>query len=136
MLPNKILQKAATLKFAKNTMCVHTCLAEIEAGNVGTIITKDLSRLGHNSSLTGLYINYTFPQHDVRYIAINDHFDSINTNNTGRYCHLFCQCDRCVRCLIQPFPVTRTDAAVPDNSSDRLYPRHPPLLCTFFLLSS
>lgn len=33
-------------------------LAEIEAGNVGTVITKDLSRLGRNSSLTGLYINY------------------------------------------------------------------------------
>ena len=57
-------------------------LAEIEAGNVGTVITKDLSRLGRNSSLTGLYINYTFPQNDVRYIAINDHFDSINPNST------------------------------------------------------
>ena len=27
MLPNKFLQKAATLKFAKSTMCVHTCIA-------------------------------------------------------------------------------------------------------------
>ena len=43
---------------------------------------EDLSRLGRNSSLTGLYINYTFPQNDVRYIAINDHFDSINPNST------------------------------------------------------
>lgn len=57
-------------------------LDEIEAGHVGTIITKDLSRLGRNSALTGLYINYTFPQNDVRYIAINDHFDSINPNST------------------------------------------------------
>ncbi len=57
-------------------------LSEIEAGRVGTVITKDLSRLGRNSSLTGLYINYTFPQNDVRYIAINDHFDSINPNST------------------------------------------------------
>lgn len=55
---------------------------EIEAGHVGTVITKDLSRLGRNSALTGLYINYTFPQNDVRYIAINDHFDSINPNST------------------------------------------------------
>ena len=46
------------------------------------IITKDLSRLGRNSVLTGLYINYTFPQNDVRYIAINDHFDNINPNST------------------------------------------------------
>lgn len=57
-------------------------LDEIEAGHVGTVITKNLSRLGRNSALTGLYINYTFPQNDVRYIAINDHFDSINPNST------------------------------------------------------
>ena len=57
-------------------------LDEIEAGHVGTVITKDLSRLGRNSAWTGLYINYTFPQNDVRYIAINDHFDSINPNST------------------------------------------------------
>lgn len=57
-------------------------LDEIEAGHVGTVITKDLSRLGRNSALTGLYINYTFPQNDVRYIAINDHIDSINPNST------------------------------------------------------
>lgn len=57
-------------------------LDEIEAGHVGTVITKDLSRLGRNSALTGLYINYTFSQNDVRYIAINDHFDSINPNST------------------------------------------------------
>ena len=57
-------------------------LAEIEAGHVEVVITKDLSRLGRNSSLTGLYINYTFPQYGVRYIAINDHFDSIDPNST------------------------------------------------------
>ena len=49
-------------------------LAEIEAGRVAVCITKDLSRLGRNSSLTGLYINFTFPKYNVRYIAINDHF--------------------------------------------------------------
>ena len=43
---------------------------------------EDLSRLGRNSSLTGLYINYTFPQYGVRYIAINDHFDTIDPNST------------------------------------------------------
>ena len=57
-------------------------LDEIEAGHVGTVITKDISRLGRNSALTGLYINYTFPQNNVRYIAINDHYDSINPNST------------------------------------------------------
>ena len=57
-------------------------LAEIEVGHVEAVITKDLSRLGRNSSLTGLYINYTFPQYGVRYIAVNDHFDTIDPNST------------------------------------------------------
>ena len=43
--------------------------------------TKDLSRLGRNSSLTGLYINFTFPKYNVWYIAINDHFDTIDPNS-------------------------------------------------------
>ena len=42
----------------------------------------DLSRLGRNSSLTGLYINFTFPKYGVRYIAINDHFGTIDPNST------------------------------------------------------
>lgn len=57
-------------------------LAEIEAGRVAVCLTKDLSRLGRNSSLTGLYINFTFPKYNVRYIAINDHFDTIDPNST------------------------------------------------------
>ena len=57
-------------------------LAEIEAGKVAVCCTKDLSRLGRNSSLTGLYINFTFPKYGVRYIAINDHFDTIDLNST------------------------------------------------------
>ena len=57
-------------------------LAEIEAGRVAVCITKDLSRLGRNSSLTGLYINFTFPKYNVRYIAVNDHFDTIDPNST------------------------------------------------------
>lgn len=57
-------------------------LAEIETGKVAVCCTKDLSRLGRNSSLTGLYINFTFPKYGVRYIAINDHFDTIDPNST------------------------------------------------------
>ena len=57
-------------------------LSEIEARKVVVVLTKDLSRLGRNSSLTGLYINFTFPKYSVRYIAINDHFDTIDPNST------------------------------------------------------
>ena len=57
-------------------------MEDIEEGKVNCVITKDLSRLGRNSSLTGLYINFTFPKYGVRYIAINDHFDTIDPNST------------------------------------------------------
>ena len=57
-------------------------LSEIEAGKVVVVLTKDLSRLGRNSSLTGLYINFTFPKYSVRYIAINAHFATIDPNST------------------------------------------------------
>ena len=54
----------------------------MEDYSVSAVIVKDLSRLGRNSSLTGLYINFTFPKYGVRYIAINDHFDTIAPNST------------------------------------------------------
>ena len=57
-------------------------LVEIEAERVAVCIAKDLSRLGRNSALTGLYTNFTFPQYGVRYIAINDNFDTIDPNST------------------------------------------------------
>ena len=65
-------------------------LAEIEAGRVAVAITKDLSRLGRNSALTGLYTNFTFPQNGVRFIAIKAHFINellLNGNETinGKY---------------------------------------------------
>ena len=55
-------------------------LAEIEAGRGAVAIAKDLSRLGRNSALTGLYTNFTFPQNGVRFIAINDNYDTIDPN--------------------------------------------------------
>ena len=56
-------------------------LEQIKAGKVAVALSKDLSRLGRNSTLTGLYINFTFPQNGVRYIAINDNFDTADQNS-------------------------------------------------------
>ena len=56
---------------------------EVEEGRVAYIITKDLSRLGRNSALIGLYTNFTFPQYGVRYIAINDNYDSADQNSVN-----------------------------------------------------
>ena len=56
-------------------------LEEIESDHVAVLLTKDLSRLGRNSTMTGMFINITFTKHDVRYIAINDNFDSADQNS-------------------------------------------------------
>lgn len=56
-------------------------LSEIEAGRVDTIIVKDLSRLGREYLQTGYYTEIFFPQHDVRFIAVNDNVDSDNGDN-------------------------------------------------------
>ena len=56
-------------------------LDEIEADHVAVVLTKDLSRLGRNSTMTGMFINITFAKHNVRYIAINDNFDTQNQNS-------------------------------------------------------
>jgi len=56
-------------------------LGDIESGSVGTVITKDLSRLGRNYIEVGRYTEIVFPQCDVRFIAVNDSFDSANGEN-------------------------------------------------------
>ena len=56
-------------------------LHEVEAGNVATVITKDLSRLGRNYLKTGELIEIIFPEYDVRYIAINDGVDTAREDN-------------------------------------------------------
>ena len=48
----------------------------IEAGKVGVLITKDLSRLGRNYIEVGNYTEFVFPRYGVRYIAINDNYDT------------------------------------------------------------
>ncbi|WP_243255679.1 recombinase family protein [Lawsonibacter faecis] len=51
-------------------------IADIEAGLVNLVITKDLSRLGRDYITAGEYTERFFPEHGVRYIALNDGYDS------------------------------------------------------------
>ena len=54
---------------------------DMEDGKIGTIITKDLSRLGRDYLMTGQYIEMVFPNYNVRYIAINDNVDTLKSEN-------------------------------------------------------
>ena len=56
-------------------------IADMENGEVGIIVTKDLSRLGRNQLHTGLYIEKRFPMFGVRYIAINDNVGTENAES-------------------------------------------------------
>ena len=50
------------------------------AGNVETLIVKDMSRLGRNYLHVGFYTEVLFPQKNVRFLAINN---SIGSNNAS-----------------------------------------------------
>ena len=53
-------------------------IKDIENGLINCVITKDLSRLGRNYLDCGLYLEVFFPEHNVRYIAVNDGVDTLN----------------------------------------------------------
>lgn len=56
-------------------------LEDIEAGRVNLVLTKDLSRLGRDYIETGRYTEIYFPSRRVRYIAVNDGYDSENPDS-------------------------------------------------------
>ena len=56
-------------------------LRDIECGLINTVIVKDLSRLGRNYIQVGYYLHYYFPDKNVRFISINDDFDSLKHDN-------------------------------------------------------
>lgn len=51
---------------------------DVKCGKVGIVIVKDQSRLGRDYLQTGMLMEITFPQYDIRFIAINDGVDSAN----------------------------------------------------------
>ena len=51
-------------------------LEEVNAGNVGTILIKDMSRIGRNYLQVGFYTEILFPEKGVRFIAVNNNVDS------------------------------------------------------------
>ena len=50
----------------------------VENDKVGVIIAKDMSRIGRNYLEVGLYTEMLFPEHDIRFIAVNSGVDSAN----------------------------------------------------------
>ena len=51
-------------------------LSDIEMGFVSAVMVKDLSRLGRDYVSVGNYTDSYFPDHGIRFIAVNDSIDS------------------------------------------------------------
>ena len=54
----------------------HHMLEDAKSGKINCIVVKDFSRLGRNYMEAGMYIQNIFPSMGVRFIAVNDFYDS------------------------------------------------------------
>ena len=101
-------------------------IADIEAGKVGIVLVKDLSRVGRDYLRVGFYTEVTFPQNGVRFIAVNNGVDSANqsendfapflnimknishsgkVSNDFSLFRRFCCINRCFRCSCGKFSI-------------------------------
>ncbi len=53
-------------------------MEEVKKGVINCIVVKDLSRFGRNYLETGNYLEKIFPYLGIRFISVNDHFDSLH----------------------------------------------------------
>ena len=49
---------------------------DVDAGRVNCIVTKDLSRFGRDHIMVGYYLEYEFPEKQIRYIAVSENEDT------------------------------------------------------------
>lgn len=56
---------------------------DIKGGRVGTIIVKDMSRFSRDYILLGDYLSNILPFLKIRFIAINDNYDSLKEQGNG-----------------------------------------------------
>ncbi len=57
-------------------------MEDIRKCKINCIVVKDLSRFGRNHIEAGFYLEKIFPQLDVRFISVNDNYDSMAEGNT------------------------------------------------------
>ena len=62
---------------------VQRLLEDAKNGRINLIICKDLSRFGRNYIEVGRYIDYIFPMYNIRFIALTDNIDTINTDSAS-----------------------------------------------------
>ena len=58
-------------------------MEQVKTGKINCIIVKDLSRFGRDYIDSGRYIEKIFPSLGIRFIAINDNYDSAQSQQVG-----------------------------------------------------
>ena len=98
---------------------------DVEAGKVNCIVTKDLSRFGREHVMMDYYLEFVFPEKQIRYIAIAENEDTEkglsefvpfknlfkNISHSGKVSNdfslfrRFCCINRCFRCSCGKFSI-------------------------------
>lgn len=67
---------------------IQKILKLVEQDRVDTIIVRDLSRFARNYLDAGHFLEFVFPAHSVRFIAINDGYDSAEYSDASTGLHI------------------------------------------------
>ena len=62
---------------------VQRLLEDAKAGNINLILCKDTSRFGCNYIMVGQYVDYIFPMYNIRFIALTDNIDTLNSDSAS-----------------------------------------------------
>lgn len=62
---------------------VQRLLNDAKAGNINLILCKDMSRFGRNYIMVGQYVDYIFPMYNIRFIALTDNIDTLNSDSAS-----------------------------------------------------
>ena len=62
---------------------VQRLLDDAKAGNINLILCKDMSRFGRNYIMVGQYVDYIFPSYGIRFIALTDNVDTLNSDSAS-----------------------------------------------------
>ena len=62
---------------------VQRMLDDAKTGKINLILCKDLSRFGRNYIHVGQYVDYIFPRYNIRFIALTDNIDTLNSNSSS-----------------------------------------------------
>ena len=62
---------------------VKRMLDDAKAGKINLIICKDMSRFGRNYIQVGQYVDYLFPMYNIRFIALTDNIDTLNSDSAS-----------------------------------------------------